>query len=106
MNSYRLVLHYKYTPRKIYNSAGILYPKSKTERKLKMKTKTKIYAIIATIMTACYVVLIALSAWNLGIQMKINALKSDGRNVMYTDAAAFAEVCDEIDHLKTLKAWN
>lgn len=24
----------------------------------------------------------------------------------YTDAAAFAEVCDEIDHLKTLKAWN
>ena len=71
-----------------------------------MKTKTKIYAIIAIIMTACYAVLIALSAWNLGVQMKINALKSDGRNVMYTDAAAFAEVCDEIDHLKTLKAWK
>lgn len=71
-----------------------------------MKTKTKIYAIIAIIMTACYAVLIALSAWNFGVQMKINALKSDGRNVMYTDAAAFAEVCDEIDHLKTLKAWN
>ena len=76
------------------------------EGKLKMKTKTKIYAIIATIMTACYAVLIALSVWNLGVQMKINALKSDGRNVMYTDAAAFAEVCDEINHLKTLKAWN
>ena len=71
-----------------------------------MKTKTKIYAIIATIMTACYAVLIALSVWNLSVQMKINALKSDGRNVMYTDAAAFAEVCDEIDYLKTLKAWN
>ena len=57
-------------------------------------------------MTACYAVLIALSVWNLGVQMKINALKSDGRNVMYTDAAAFAEVCYEIDHLKTLKAWT
>ncbi len=71
-----------------------------------MKTKTKTYAIIATIMTACYAVLIALSAWNFGVQMKINALKDDGRGVMHTDAAAFAEICDEIDHLKTLKAWN
>ena len=102
MNSYRLVLHYKYTP-KPQQTQDI---KFKLEGKLKMKTKTKIYAIIATIMTACYAVLIALSVWNLGVQMKINALKSDGRNVMYTDAAAFAEVCDEINHLKTLKAWN
>lgn len=71
-----------------------------------MKTKTKIYAIIATIMTACYAVLIALSVWNFGVQIRINALKDDGRAIMHTDAAAFAEVCDEIDHLKTLKAWN
>lgn len=71
-----------------------------------MQTKTGTYAIITAIITACYAVLIALSAWNLGVQMKINALKDDGRAVMHTDAAAFAEICDEIDHLKTLKAWN
>lgn len=53
-----------------------------------MKTKTKIYAIIATIMTACYAVLIALSAWNLGVQMKINALKC-GRKIICETAIRF-----------------